>query len=224
MQAWWSALQQRRRDKRFLKKLREPEFVFLADAKSRLERKEFVSLDCETTGLNPKQDRIITLSAVKICGNRILSSQKFNVMVYPEISISEESIKVHHIRHVDLQVGEVLSERQAIEAFLHFIGSATLVGYYLEFDLAMIDRIVKPWLGSGLPNPRIEVSGLYYQWRQQQHRDSMHNAHYDLRFDHMMEKLELPMFSQHDAFNDALMTGMAFLKLRSLLYGDLSAH
>ncbi|WP_319379585.1 3'-5' exonuclease [Thiomicrorhabdus sp.] len=213
---WWRKKLQQRRSRRFRRRLRIPEFAFLADEE--LDNDEvYVSLDCETTGLNPKKDRIITLSAVKIVGNRILSSQKFTAMIDPQMTISEQSIKIHHIRHADLQACEVLTERQALEAFLTFIGSATLIGYYLEFDLAMLDRLVKPWLGDSLPNPRIEVSELFYQWRQQQSRDSMRNAHIDLRFDRMMDDLQLPRFSQHDAFNDALMTAMAFVKLRSLL-------
>ena len=39
---------------------------------------------------------------------------------------------------------------------MRFIGSRPLVGYYLEFDVAMIDRAIFRLLGMGLPQPKIE--------------------------------------------------------------------
>jgi DNA polymerase-3 subunit epsilon len=51
---------------------------------------------------------------------------------------------------------------------MHFIGSRPLVGYYLEFDVAMVNRVLFPMLGMGLPQPKIEVSGLYYDYKYQQ--------------------------------------------------------
>src|SRR4051794_29424257 len=35
---------------------------------------ELVSLDCETTGLNPRTDEVVAVAAVRIRGNRILTS------------------------------------------------------------------------------------------------------------------------------------------------------
>ena len=41
----------------------------------------------------------------------------------------------------------------------------------------------------------------------------------DLRFATMMNALNLPLRDAHDALNDAVMTGLAFIKLRGLLAG-----
>ena len=49
---------------------------------------------------------------------------------------------------------------------LEFIGPRPLIGYYLEFDLGMLDKYVRPLLGVAPAQPRaIEVSRLYYDWR-----------------------------------------------------------
>jgi len=48
--------------------LAEPEFRFMYDTPP---DNEFVSLDCETTGLSVKNDEIISVGAVKIKGDTI---------------------------------------------------------------------------------------------------------------------------------------------------------
>ena len=45
---------------------------------------EVVAIDCETTGLNVRTDDIITIAAIKIRGNRILTSERFEAVVRPD--------------------------------------------------------------------------------------------------------------------------------------------
>ena len=171
---------------------------------------EYVVFDTETTGLNPKKDEILSIGAVKIKGNKILMSEKFELFVRPSHEVNEESIKIHQIRNVDLQNG--CEPLDAIEQFLHFIGSRSLVGYYLEFDVAMVNKYLKPHLGISLPNPQIEISGLYHDKKIKLIPDGV----IDLRFDVMMEELGLPVFGKHDALNDAMMSAMMFVKLQNI--------
>ena len=104
---------------------------------------------------------------------------------------------------------------------LDFIGSRPLVGYYLEFDVAMLNREIWPLLGVRLPQPKIEVSAMYYDWRNRQlPAHERGNVQIDLRFATMMSTLGLPLRDAHDALNDAVMAALAFLKLRALLGGE----
>ncbi|WP_297441986.1 3'-5' exonuclease [Sulfurimonas sp.] len=189
------------------KNLNNEDYAFLFDEPP---VDEYVVYDTETTGLNPKVDEILSIGAVKIKGNKILASEKFELYVQPTKEISEESIKIHQIRNIDLQNGSKPNE--AIEKFLHFIGSSTLVGYYLEFDVNMINKYLKPYLGIKLPNKQIEVSGIYHDKKIK----FIPDGHIDLRFDSIMKDLELPIFGKHDATNDALMTAMMFVKLKNI--------
>jgi DNA polymerase III subunit epsilon len=45
---------------------------------------EWVALDCETTGLNVRTDEIISIAAVRIVGNRIMTSERLELLVRPE--------------------------------------------------------------------------------------------------------------------------------------------
>ena len=72
-------------------------------------------------------------------------------------------------------------------------------------------------LGLGLPQPKIEVSALFYDYKNSQLPINERNGNIDLRFNTLMQDLNLPVREAHDAINDAVMTGMAFIKLRQLL-------
>ena len=192
--------------------LGDPRFRFMWDAPP---DNEWVALDCETTGLNVKIDDIISIGAVRIQGNRIMTSERLELLVRPDKRVSADSVRVHRLREQDVAQG--LSPDDAVMQLMHFIGSRPLVGYYLEFDLAMIKRVLFPMLGMGLPQPKIEVSALYYDYKYRHlPPDARDTGSIDLRFDSLMKDLGLPMRPAHDALNDAVMAALAFLKLRQL--------
>ena len=193
--------------------LGDPRFRFMWDPAP---DGEWVALDCETTGLNVRTDDIIAIGAVHIRGNRIMTSERLELLVRPEKRrLTADSVRVHRLREQDVAQG--LSADDAMMRLMRFIGSRPLVGYYLEFDLAMINRVLFPMLGMGLPQPKIEVSSLYYDYKYQQlPLHARANQSIDLRFDTLMKDLGLPLWSAHDALNDAVMAALAFLKLRQL--------
>ncbi|WP_396270358.1 3'-5' exonuclease [Ideonella sp.] len=176
---------------------------------------EWVSVDCETTGLNPHRDEIIAIGAVRIVGNRVMTSDRLELLVRPSKAISAEATKVHGLRQRDVQDG--LEPDEAMRQLLTFIGARPLVGYYLEFDVALINRAIFPMLGVRLPQPKVEISSLYYDWKQRQLPPWQHGASIDLRLATLMQDLDLPTRRAHDALNDAIMAGLAFVKLRALL-------
>lgn len=207
------ALTERLRSRWQRHQLKDPEWHFLLESPP---PDEWVSLDCETTGLNTRTDEIISIGAVRIRGNRVLSSERLELLVRPEKGVSAQSIRVHRLREQDVEGG--LPAAEAMRQLLHFIGARPLVGYYLEFDVAMLNRAIKPLLGIGLPQPKIEVSALYYdhKFKQLPPSHQQGNIEIDLRFATIMADLGLPVRDAHDALNDAMMAALAFIKLRRL--------
>jgi len=172
---------------------------------------EVVVFDCETTGLSATKDDIISIAAVKVRGNRILASQKFEAVARPDAMMKAEAIKVHRLLESDVQGGGMIM--QIIPDFLHFIGGRPLVGYYLEFDVAMVDKYLRQLIGIELPNPLIEVSALYYD---RKYGNAPPGTHVDLSFAHIVRDLGVPALDQHDAFNDAMMTAMMYVQLKDM--------
>jgi DNA polymerase III subunit epsilon len=188
------------------KNLKDEKYLFLFDE---AKQDEYVCLDCETTGLDVQKDDIISIGAVIIKGNTIIASKKFVKLIKPKTKLQEDAIKVHHIREMDLEEAEDIED--AIEEFLQFLGNRKIVGYYLEFDLAMINKYLKPKLGIILPNKTYEVSAIYHDYK----IEKIPQSHIDLRFDTIIKDLKIPMMGKHDAYNDAVMTAMMFIKLKN---------
>lgn len=172
---------------------------------------EAVAFDCETTGLDVAKDDIIAIAAVLIKGDRIVMSERFEALVKPETAIKPDAMKIHKLREADVE--NLQPVRKILKDFLYFIGSRPLVGYYLEFDMNMIDKHVLPFIQIGLPNKRIEVSNLYYE---RKYGNAPPGTSIDLRFVSILKDLGLPNLGQHDALSDAVMTAMIYIILRDM--------
>ena len=177
---------------------------------------EVVSVDCETTGFDTRRDDVISIAAIKIRGNRILTSQAFNAFVRPEAEMRADAIRVHQLRAVD--VANARPMREVLPEFLEFLGGRPLVGYWIDYDAAMLDRYVRAAYGFSLPNRRIEVSGLYYE---RKYGDAPQGTTIDLSFAAISRDLGLRQLAQHDAFNDALSAAEMYLQLTDLKARDV---
>jgi DNA polymerase-3 subunit epsilon len=172
---------------------------------------DLVVIDCETTGLNVRRDDVVSIAAIKIRGSRILTSEHFEAVVHPDSEMGAEAIKIHRLRRSDVEAAPIVWKM--LPSFLRFIGARPLIGYYLDFDIAMLDKYILPLVGIELPNQRIEISRLYYE---RKYGDAPPNTSIDLSFAAILRDLGIPPLAQHDAFDDALMTAMMFVELRDL--------
>lgn len=172
---------------------------------------EVVSLDCETTSLDVKQGEIVSIGAVKIKGKKVLTSDRLDIKLKPPKSLTGDSIKIHKIREADL-VGGVNIE-DALEQVLEFVGNRPILGYYVNYDIRMLDKFIRPQFGFGLPNKAIELSHVYHdiiKWKSV-------GGNIDLRFDTISKELDIPMLERHTAIGDALTVALMYVRLK---YGD----
>lgn len=173
---------------------------------------EVVSIDCETTGFDVKKDEIIYVSAIRVAGNRILTSSAFNAMVRPEsAAMRADAIRVHQLRAVDVEAGRPMSA--VLPELLEFIGGRPVVGYWIDYDVSMLDRCVGRSFGFRMPNRRIEVSELYYELK---YRKAPQGTQVDLSFNAIARDLGLRQLPAHDAFNDALSAAEMYVQLTDM--------
>src|SRR3990167_6994543 len=99
----------------------------------------FVCLDCESTGLDPKQDRIIEVAAARFTFNGTL--QKFETLVDPECDIPQVSQEIHKIAKEMLEGKPKI--KQVLPDLLKLIDGHVLVGHAISFDIALIAEEAK---------------------------------------------------------------------------------
>lgn len=173
---------------------------------------ELVSLDCETTSLDPHSAELVTIAATRIKANRILTSQSIHLTLRAPASLDAGSVSIHRIRHQDLQQG--LDEQQALTTLLEFIGNRPLVGYHIRYDKTILDRYFQRLFGFALPNKMVEVSHLYHERLER----LLPNAYYDLSLEAISRHLDLPIPQRHDALQDAITAALIYVRLK---HGDI---
>ena len=185
------------------RKLSDPQYAHLFDEHPDV----FVSFDCETTSLNVKEAEILSIGAVKIRGNKVLTSDSFYVVVKPEGIMQASNVTVHGLRPKDVSGG--IPVQDAVRQLLDYIGGRPLVGYYIEYDVALVNKFLKPMMGIKLPNRAIEVSGIYYDQELKNNPD----GYVDLRMATIIDKLKFPDLPRHDALNDSINVALMYLAL-----------
>ncbi|MBS4167759.1 DUF3820 family protein [Parachlamydia sp. AcF125] len=99
-----------------------------------LEKATFVCIDCETTGLDPHNDRIIEVAVARFTFSQIL--EQFESLINPECPIPESSIQIHHI--TPEMVADKPSITHVIPQILDIIHSHPIVGHGVLFDIELI--------------------------------------------------------------------------------------
>lgn len=99
-----------------------------------LTKDTFICLDCESTGLDIENDKIIEVAAVKFTFEQILDS--FEALVNPEINIPQESQHIHNISN-EMVVDKPLI-KDILPKLLKFIGKNIIIGHGVNFDVSLI--------------------------------------------------------------------------------------
>ncbi|MEO0143441.1 MAG: 3'-5' exonuclease [candidate division WOR-3 bacterium] len=95
-----------------------------------------IILDIETTGINPKNDRIIEIAFIELNDWKIES--EFSTLINPNVKIPEKAYKIHNISE------KMLIDAPSFEKISDFLreklSNSTIFGYKcLKFDLKFIN-------------------------------------------------------------------------------------
>lgn len=177
---------------------------YFYENKSKIKR--YVVFDCETTGLNYKKDRILSIGAVGIIENRVEINDFIEVFVKQDI-FNPETVAIHGI----LKDGpEKVVEVEALIRFLDFIKDAILVGHHVSFDIEMINQALDRLNLGTLKNEYMDTDIMYQKLKyfpQDQHTS----------LDELCDVYKIRKSDRHTASGDAYITALLFLKLKRKL-------
>lgn len=98
----------------------------------------WAAIDCETSGLDPARDRLLSVGMLGVADGRIDLGGSFHAMVRQEVASEAENILVHGIGG-DAQLAG-LPVDQVIEGLAQRVGNAIPVGFHAPFDEEVLRR------------------------------------------------------------------------------------
>jgi DNA polymerase-3 subunit epsilon/ATP-dependent DNA helicase DinG len=111
----------------------------------------YISLDLETTDLNPQRDEIIEIGAVKFCQEEIIDT--FHSLVNPHRPVP---YRVHLLCGItQSEVDAAPDFSSLVSALVSFIGTNPIIGHNISFDMSFLEQ-----KGIKLPNPTYDTLEL----------------------------------------------------------------
>jgi len=176
------------------------------DLDRRLSDLTYTVFDTETTGLQPSNgDEIIQIGAARIVNNRLLRQEIFDQLVDPERPLKPESIPIHGISE-DMVRGQPNIDL-VLPAFHEFCEDTVLIAHNAAFDMRFL-QLKEERTGVRFAQPVLDTLLL---------SAVVHPGQESHKLDVILERFGIQIESRHNALEDALATGEAFLKLVPLL-------
>lgn len=160
-------------------------------------------IDTETTGLDPRRDRIVSIAAIRLQGLDSLSILALDLLIDPGIPIPARSSSVHGIHDVDVAASQDFPG--AYPAICAAIDHTIVIGHHVAFDLAILAAEARR---HGLP------------WREPLHFDTARLAaslaphHRGLDLADLLRRFGAePVGQRHRAADDAAMAASLYIIL-----------
>ena len=116
----------------------------------------FAVLDSETTGLDPRQDRLITIGTVAVCAGEIRLDDSFDALL--RVDENTSAVTVHGVTRDESRSG--IEEPEALERFLDYVRDGVIVGHHIGHDIATFDAAYERHWGMRLLNRSIDTMDL----------------------------------------------------------------
>lgn len=173
--------------------------------------RRFVVFDNESTGLDPRKDRIVSIGAVAVRNGEILLDDVFEATV--RIAFNTSAVMVHGITREESMRG--VEEAEAVRAFLEYLGDDILVGHHVMFDYLLIDGAARRQFQHGLNHQALDTMRLALALEGAGAFAGAPIKSFD--FDSLCARFGVVTHDRHTAPGDAFLTAQLFLKLLRLL-------
>jgi len=127
-----------------------------ADLKAPHARQRYVVVDVESSGLDMRKDRLISIGAVALVDGRVDFNDAFQVVLHQDQVSTHANILIHGIGGSAQRGG--IDPVDGLLAFLQYVGKAPLVAYHAFFDQSMIGKAMRESLGMELDQQWIDLA------------------------------------------------------------------
>ena len=128
--------------------------------RTHLKNVTFVAFDTETTGFNPKKDRIIEVGAIKFRNGEIIDKRSW--LINPKRRIPYWARRVHGID--DKMVADQPEFDEIYAEFVGFIEGSVLIAHNARFDISFLSEEAARHNLKRPPNEVIDSLALFRKW------------------------------------------------------------
>ncbi len=157
----------------------------------------YVIVDVESSGLNMKKDRLISIGAVAVVDGRMSFRDAFQVVLRQDQVSTHENILIHGIGGSAQSEG--IEPADALLAFLRYVGKAPLVAYHAFFDQSMIDKAMREYLGMVPGQTWIDLAWVLPDL-------FPHKINTQVSLDSWLQLFDIENILRHNAVSDAYAT------------------
>lgn len=161
----------------------------------------YVALDLETTGVNPKRDKIIEIGAVKVVEGKVVDV--FSSFVNPGKKLGEDIIKLTGIE--DDMLLEAPTPEEAVPQMIAFAEGFILLGHNIIFDYSFVKKAA---VNLNMEFEKEGIDTLKIARKHLQHLESR-------KLDFLCRHFEIE-HKAHRALEDASATSQLYLKMNAL--------
>jgi len=168
----------------------------------------FVVLDSETTGLDPRRDRLITIGAVVVQNGEICLDDSFEALL--KLDYNRSSVTVHGITRDEAREG--MDEPEALALFLDYLRDGVIVGHHIGHDIQTLNAGYTRHFDMQLKNRALDTMDLTLHLNDDGAFSDRPMAQ-GFTLDGLCEMFGIAAHDRHTAGGDAFLTAQVFLRL-----------
>jgi DNA polymerase-3 subunit epsilon len=167
---------------------------------------EFLAIDLETTGLDPRRDDILSVGYVVMQGNRIDLGSARHRLVRTSRAIPEASAIIHQITDDQAAQGGLLDD--VLAELLEALAGKVMIAHHALVEKGFLNDACLRVYGVRLPVSVVDTQALAKRTFERRHIAFKGG---DLRLHALSERYNLPRYGAHNALSDALAAAELFL-------------
>lgn len=164
-----------------------------------------LSVDFETTGLNPVKDQILSIGYIGIESNEIRLASACHKVIQTSGNLAEENVVIHQITDDAKFQGETL--RDAVEDLLQALTGKVMLVHFARIEKSFLEKACVQLYGMAPVFPIIDT--LMIAKRRLDRRSAPYDPS-ELRLFTLRNRYALPRYNAHNALSDALATAELF--------------
>jgi DNA polymerase-3 subunit epsilon len=163
---------------------------------------DYVVVDVETTGLNPRNDDIIEIAAIKCRNDKPVD--QFNSLINISRPLPNNIVQLTGIN--DKMLSKAPPARDVIPAFLNFAEDEILLAHNANFDIGFLYKSIKFITGKNLDNDYVDTLRI-------SHYQNTNFENHKLKT--IAKNLGVSSSTQHRALADAEVTYRCYIAMKS---------